>query len=951
MRPARVLGVANPMSFPDDMSDDEIKAILQQKFNADTMKRATGEISDALTPVKSMAAPYEPSLMERASLGIGGALHDSGIISNKSGAYQIGKNVTAIGEMLPGIGDVAAVDDFSRAAASGDNLGMGLAALGVLPVGGDLAKKAGKKFERLYHGSPIEFDEFDPARVGDRLTSLGLGHYLTPNKSTAAEYGDNIMEFDVDTSDILDWQNLKPNQRDEIESKLMEAIPAPRIAGFGEKKFEVLPANKEGAKRFKELKEQTKDVYHHAARAKTLTDDEIIKNHPGLIDKIGLEDNVVEWREGGNLKGANDQQLMTLMNEYSPDLARHLGYKGSRFSDQVAIYDSKLATKINKTSQAPVDVARKLVDDIELKYKSDIAPLQAEYRAGASAERKAEILKQSKELRQPLDAAKSDLLRLDMAAKPKAKPVEVKAEPDKTFKGKVFHQTSEQFDEFDLSKGADGTAWFTGDKKNFADPASSASAASGKGRVLEREVELKKVAGFDELDKYSIDELRQQGYDGAVLDGDIQVFDQKAIKPPVDVASNIKPAFKANQGAANMDAMLDLLKPKGQTANIGFEKGAVKKDGIAKFTSPNGSTRYVMMDGGEPVSALQIMSRDGKDGVISNVFTLPSNQKKGLASKLMSKAKKDFKSIKHSDELTEQGARFANSVEGTSQAPVDVASNIIKADAMGEFTKFSDKVAARRGAKLSVWDLPTKGKAENIKHITDLQGYTPEQLVNQMKTLDNAGIRQGGYLKKGDGLDIFYKDNGTSDMIDPKTGNVVFANDVEQTGNIIKDDILNTAEGVLTPEQRATEFQARKANDAINNAREAALQDSYKMQHTAPMRGDNPSGDDLTAVFDKDIYTGNAKRFFGTGASYDDKAIKVIQGMKGKPEKSVTIYRAVPKDVKEINATDWITTTKEYAQDHMEGEKGWHILSKKVKAKDIATDGNSIHEFGYDPLN
>ena len=73
--------------------------------------------------------------------------------------------------------------------------------------------------------------------------------------------------------------------------------------------------------------------------------------------------------------------------------------------------------------------------------------------------------------------------------------------------------------------------------------------------------------------------------------------------------------------------------------------------------------------------------------------------------------------------------------------------------------------------------------------------------------------------------------------------------------------------------------------------------------------------------------------------------------MKGNPEKSVTIYRAVPKSVKEINATDWVTTTKEYAQDHMEGEEGWHILSKKVKAKDIATDGNSIHEFGYDPAN
>ena len=42
---------------------------------------------------------------------------------------------------------------------------------------------------------------------------------------------------------------------------------------------------------------------------------------------------------------------------------------------------------------------------------------------------------------------------------------------------------------------------------------------------------MKKVAGFKELDQFSVDELRQQGYDGAMLDGDIQVFDQKAIKP------------------------------------------------------------------------------------------------------------------------------------------------------------------------------------------------------------------------------------------------------------------------------------------------------------------------------------------------------------------------------------------------------------------------------------
>ena len=186
-------------------------------------------------------------------------------------------------------------------------------------------------------------------------------------------------------------------------------------------------------------------------------------------------------------------------------------------------------------------------------------------------------------------------------------------------------------------------------------------------------------------------------------------------------------------------------------------------------------------------------------------------------------------------------------------------------------------------------------------------------------------------------------------MIDPKTNKVIFNNNVEQTGRLIKDDILDMAASKKTPEQIKSEYQARKKVDEDNRVREEALQEGYKMQHTAPMRGDNPSGDDLTPVFDKDIYTGNAQRFFGTGASFDGKAISIIQQMKGKPEKPVIIYRAVPKSIKEINPTDWVTTTREYAKGHMSGEKGWHILSKKVKAKDIASDGNSIHEFGYDP--
>ena len=167
-----VKGVANQMQFPDDMDINDIRAFLQKKFT----QRAVGGESDALSPQDNIAAPYEPSLMERAGQGIADVLSDTGIISNRAGAQQIGKNVTSIGELLPGIGDVAAVDDFVRAKAKGDNLGMGLAALGVLPVAGDLAGKAGKTARKVFHGSDRQIDNY--LRGTNTTGRLGAGIYF-----------------------------------------------------------------------------------------------------------------------------------------------------------------------------------------------------------------------------------------------------------------------------------------------------------------------------------------------------------------------------------------------------------------------------------------------------------------------------------------------------------------------------------------------------------------------------------------------------------------------------------------------------------------------------------------------------------------------------------------------------------------------------------------------------
>lgn len=186
---------------------------------------------------------------------------------------------------------------------------------------------------------------------------------------------------------------------------------------------------------------------------------------------------------------------------------------------------------------------------------------------------------------------------------------------------------------------------------------------------------------------------------------------------------------------------------------------------------------------------------------------------------------------------------------------------------------------------------------------------------------------------------------------------------------------------------------------------------SYRGSHTAPDSSFGAPLYDLTGggqMYPADIYSSKAAQIYGGGVPYDQKAFSIAQQYKDKPNALVTIYRAVPKDISNseklatlekqmaaymkrgtlpkdadnyssgskwydaayekreqlrkmpdeptsdintINAGDWVTLTREYAKDHGESAlKGeYKILSKKVKAKEVFTNADSIHEFGYQP--
>jgi hypothetical protein len=125
---------------------------------------------------------------------------------------------------------------------------------------------------------------------------------------------------------------------------------------------------------------------------------------------------------------------------------------------------------------------------------------------------------------------------------------------------------------------------------------------------------------------------------------------------------------------------------------------------------------------------------------------------------------------------------------------------------------------------------------------------------------------------------------------------------------------------------------------------------NYKGTHKAPTKNYGARMDNLEKMFDG-IYTNKALQEYGQGYPFDKEAIEIMQQARGQEDKLIKIYRAVPKQVNDINSGDWVSTTKEYANEHGEAvlDNDFKVISKVVPAYTLYTDGSSIHEYGYNP--
>lgn len=124
----------------------------------------------------------------------------------------------------------------------------------------------------------------------------------------------------------------------------------------------------------------------------------------------------------------------------------------------------------------------------------------------------------------------------------------------------------------------------------------------------------------------------------------------------------------------------------------------------------------------------------------------------------------------------------------------------------------------------------------------------------------------------------------------------------------------------------------------------------YGMSHRPSYEGMPPAYNLLEGeTLPRDVYTHPDYSISSGRIRSGDKAANeswnALQKIKDNPEAEITVYRAGAKN--ELNNGDWITFSKDYAKQSVEGTEKVH--SFKIKAKDAIFAGDDINEFGYYP--
>ena len=282
--------------------------------------------------------------------------------------------------------------------------------------------------------------------------------------------------------------------------------------------------------------------------------------------------------------------------------------------------------------------------------------------------------------------------------------------------------------------------------------------------------------------------------------------------------------------------------------------------------------------------------------------------------------------------------------------------------------KFQEIAKNIRDADKVIYPLVSKTKKPFVPHkdVDVLEEFFgSEKMSEPFSPEDNMPTYRDG-LKSGNYL--FYENKKMVDFLKSKGYDSMFLReDAVTNSNKIAEkpqDVPYETFAVFDPQDLRSPFAKFETGD---------VDTSYRMEYHKPYKGSDDEAvrlDDLTksisgekAGYPDNFYTAQGKRDYAPGPAFDgdfygkanNESYAIIKSARGNPEKEVTIYRAVPKGVKNINEGDFVTLSPTYAKSHAEsgyGDRGadsGDVISRKVKVKDLIWDQNDPNEFGFFP--
>ena len=183
--------------------------------------------------------------------------------------------------------------------------------------------------------------------------------------------------------------------------------------------------------------------------------------------------------------------------------------------------------------------------------------------------------------------------------------------------------------------------------------------------------------------------------------------------------------------------------------------------------------------------------------------------------------------------------------------------------------------------------------------------------------------------------------------------------DTKTKVDIAKTEALKTSETPFVPGSVSSKYvlqplvqEATKYKSAEEFVKaQFEKKPEYGMSHRPSYDGMPPAYNLLEGeTLPRDVYTHPDYSISSGRIKSGDKAANeswdALQKIKGKPDAEITVYRAGRAD--KLNNGDWVTFSKDYAKQSLEGDVE-KVYSFKVKAKDVIFAGDDINEFGYYP--